>query len=142
MVVALSSPSGSVRSSGTTSLSHTSANGSGLLLHLRPVHRAIAALSPGDRLDVRVGSGRWELLDFNGALVGQLAGGFEAPDDIGCGFATVLAIATWDRERSEPQYQDGLQCDKWEVVVPELVFEPDSNLLTHVEGLPAARPPP
>ena len=35
MVVALSSPSGSVRSSGTTSLSHTAANGSGLLLHLR-----------------------------------------------------------------------------------------------------------
>ena len=91
-----------------------------------PVHRAIAALSPGDRLDVRVGSGRWELLDCNGAVVGQLAGGFETPDDIGCGFATVLAIATWDRERSESQYQDGLQCDKWEVVVPELVFEPDS----------------
>ena len=41
-------------------------------------------------------------------------------------FASVLAIATWDRERSEPEYRDGLACDMWEVVVPELVFEQDS----------------
>ena len=38
--------------------------------------------------------------------------------------SSVLAIATWDRERSEPQYREGLRCDSWEVVVPELVFEP------------------
>ena len=90
------------------------------------VHRAIAALLPGDRLDVRVGSGRWELLDRNGTVVGQLANSFEAPDDMRCAFATVLAIATWDGERSEPEYRERLLCDKWEVVIPELVFEPDS----------------
>ena len=43
-----------------------------------------------------------------------------------CTFATVLAVATWDRESSELDYRDGLHCDNWEVVVPELVFEPDS----------------
>ena len=43
-----------------------------------------------------------------------------------CTFAKVWAVVTWDRERSEPQYQDRLLCDDWEVVVPELVFEPDS----------------
>ena len=91
-----------------------------------PVHRAIAALSPGDRLEVRVGSNRWELLDRNRTVVGQLALGFEAPDGLRCASATVLAIVTWDRERSEPQYRNGLQCDAWEVVIPELVFEPDS----------------
>ena len=91
-----------------------------------PVHQAIAALSPGDLLEARVGSNRWELLDLNGTVVGQLAGSFEAPNGMHCAFATVLAIITWDRERSEPQYRDGLQCDDWEVVVPELVFEPDS----------------
>ena len=91
-----------------------------------PVHRAIAALSPGDRLNVRVGSGRWELLDRSGTMVGQLAGGFQAPDGMRCTFATAMAVVRWDRERSEPQYQDGLQCDSWEVVVPELVFEPKS----------------
>ena len=91
------------------------------------VHRAIAALSPGDHLDVRVGTNRWELLDGNGTVVGQLAGRFEAPKrmrDMRCASATVQAIATWDREASEPEYRDDLQCDSWEVVVPELVFEP------------------
>ena len=91
-----------------------------------PVHRAIAALSPGDSLQLRVGSRRWELLDSNGTVVGQLASSFEAPTGLRCTFATVMAIATWDRERSEPEFQDGLRCDTWEVVVPELVFEPDS----------------
>ena len=36
------------------------------------VHQAIETLSPGDPLVVRVKSGRWELLDVNGTVVGQL----------------------------------------------------------------------
>ena len=91
-----------------------------------PVHRAIAALSPGDSLQLRLGSNRWELLDSNGTVVGQLASGFKPPTGLSCSFATVMAIATWDREHSEPEFQNGLRCDTWEVVVPELVFEPDS----------------
>ena len=89
-----------------------------------PVHRAIAALSPGDKLRVRVESDRWELLDRNGVVVGRLAGGFEAPAGMRCSYATVMAVATWDRDSSEPQYQDRLRCDRWEVVVPELALEP------------------
>ena len=57
-------------------------------------------------------------------VVGQLAAGFEVPDGMRCKFATVLAIVTWSREKSEPEYQQGLLCDEREVVVPELVFEP------------------
>ena len=91
-----------------------------------PVHRAISALSPGDPLQVRCSSNRWDLLDRNGTVVGRLAGGFEMPDGMRCAFAIVHAVATWDRESSETQYQDRLRCDTWEVVVPELVFEPDS----------------
>ena len=90
-----------------------------------PVHRAIARLSPGDPLEVRIGADRWELLDRNGTVVGQLARGYEAPTGMRCASATVLAIVSWDRERSEPQYRDGLRSESWEVVVPELVFEPD-----------------
>ena len=44
-----------------------------------PVHTAIAALSPGDPLQVRAGSGRWELLDRDGVVVGQLARNFKPP---------------------------------------------------------------
>ena len=89
-----------------------------------PAHRAIAALSPGDRLAVRVRLERWELLDRDGTIVGQLANAFTPPHGMGCAFATVMAVATWDRDRSQPDYQANIACDSWEVVVPELVFEP------------------
>ena len=91
-----------------------------------PVHRAISALSPSDPLRVRSSSNRWDLLDRNGTVVGRLAGGFKMPDGMSCAFAIVHAVATWDRESSETQYQDRLRCDAWEVVVPELVLEPVS----------------
>ena len=53
-----------------------------------------------------------------------MSGSFELPAGMSFTFATVLAIATWNRESSEPEYRDRLRCDSWEVVVPELVFEP------------------
>ena len=90
-----------------------------------PVHAAIAALSPGDLLQARMGADRWELLDRNGMVVGQLARSFKVPAGARCAFATVMAIVEWDRERSDPDYRDGLRCESWEVVVPEIVFEPD-----------------
>ena len=90
-----------------------------------PVHEAIAALSPGDPLQVGAGFDRWELLDQDGTVVGQLARNFDPPRNMRCEYATVMAIVRWDRERSEPQFQANLRADSWEVVVPELVFRPD-----------------
>ncbi len=90
-----------------------------------PVHRAIAELSPGDRLGVRKGHrGRWELLNSQGSVVGQLAGSYKVPDDTHVRLATVLAVAVWEKSRSDPEYQQGIKCDRWEVVVPELVLKP------------------
>ena len=89
-----------------------------------PLHRSISALSPGDPLGTRVVNGRWELLDLSGTVVGQLAKKFEPPSGMRCGSATVFAIVTWNRDASDPRYRDGIKCDEWEVVVPELVFEP------------------
>ena len=89
-----------------------------------PVHAAIAALSPRDFLHVRADSNRWKLLDRHGTVVGELAGNFLGIAGMRCTWATVLGIATWDRQSSEPGYQDALRSDEWEVVVPELVFEP------------------
>ncbi len=90
------------------------------------MHRDIASLSPGDPLHVRLGSKRWELLDRNGNVVGQLASGFNGLNNMRCNRAKVWAIVAWNRDYSEPQYQRGIQRDTWEVVVPELIFEPDS----------------
>ena len=90
-----------------------------------PVHGAIAALAPGDPLEVRVVRGRWELLDRSAAVVGCLARAFEPPAGMCCVSASVRAVVIWSRDASEPEFQSTLKCDHWEVVVPELVFEPE-----------------
>ena len=90
------------------------------------VHSAIAALSVGDRLEVRSQSGRWELVDDAGVVVGTLAGSFKPPAGTHCVDATVTAVVAWRRTDSDPDYQQHLRCDQWEVVVPELIFEPTS----------------
>ena len=91
-----------------------------------PLHRAIAALSPGNSLETRIANGGgWELLDGNGMVVGRLAAGFEPPHGLRCRSAAVLAIVVWSREISDPKYHHTIKRDSWEVVVPELVFEPE-----------------
>ena len=90
-----------------------------------PTHRAIGALSPGDALETRItDGGRWELLDLSGNTVGRLAASFKPPPGMRCRSAAVLAVVARSRESSDPKYHDTLRCDSWEVVVPELVFEP------------------
>jgi hypothetical protein len=37
----------------------------------------------------------------------------------------MFAVVGWSRDASDPKYRDALRCDAWEVVMPELVFEPD-----------------
>ncbi len=89
-----------------------------------PLHRSISALSPGDPIRTRIVNGRWELLDQSETVVGQLAKGFKPQSGMRCVSATVFAIVAWSRDTSDPQYRDRIMCDEWEVVVPELVFEP------------------
>ena len=97
----------------------------GRLPPAHPAHRAIAGLSPGAPLEVTRQGNRWEILNGAGVVVGRLSGSFEPPPKMRCVSARVLAVACWTRERSEPQFQERLRCDSWEVVVPELVFEPE-----------------
>ena len=90
-----------------------------------PLHRALASLSPGDPLETRISDqGRWELSDRSGTTVGRLAGSFQPPPGTRCRSAAVLAVVGWSRKASEPKYHDGMKCDAWEVIVPELTFEP------------------
>ena len=91
------------------------------------LHRAIAALSPGDTLQAKQNGQKWELLNEAGTTVGILAKSFEAPDNMVCTGATVAAIATWGKDRSDAEYLDRVLCEKWEVVLPELTFEPRNS---------------
>ena len=47
---------------------------------------------------------------------------FDVPEGVNEASAIKLAIATWDKERSEGQFQHLLKCDRWEVVIPEIVL--------------------
>ena len=88
-----------------------------------PVHHALAALAPGDPLMVRMDArGRWELLNRSGMVVGRLGRKFQPPAGMRCACAAVHAVVTWSRDASDPEFHDGLKCERWEVVVPELVF--------------------
>ena len=51
------------------------------------------------------------------------------PAAMRCRSAEVLAVVGWGREASELKYHDSIRCDAWEVVVPELVFEPATPIL-------------
>ena len=85
-----------------------------------PVHAAIAELRPGSSLELRKGgSGRWELLNAAGTVVGRLARRWETPAGMRCISAAVYAVVTRSRTMSDPQYLDRLKCETWEVVVPE-----------------------
>ena len=90
-----------------------------------PLHKTIADLAPGDRLIPRNAGDRWELADEGGQVVGRLANGFTPPDGTRCQSAAVLAIVTWSQALSNPEYQQSIQCDAWEVVLPELRFVPN-----------------
>jgi len=87
------------------------------------VHRAIARLSPGDKLELRQRDGRWELFHEDD-LVGRLASAYRLPANMRCRGASVAAVLTRFAEDSKPEYRDRLKSRRWEVVVPELVFDP------------------
>ena len=89
----------------------------------KPVHRATAALSPSDPLRVSTTQQPWTLLDHTGNVVCRLAKGYKPPTSMRLQSATVLAVVARRRSDSEPQYQNALKCEEWEVVVPELVFQ-------------------
>ena len=64
------------------------------------------------------------MLDGSGAVVGRLAASFEPPPGTRPRSASVWAVTGWSREASKPEFHDSIKCDEWEVIAPELVFEP------------------
>ncbi|MFN0313944.1 MAG: RecQ family ATP-dependent DNA helicase [Burkholderiales bacterium] len=90
------------------------------------VHRHIAALNAGDDLGLQQERERWVLVNRKGDTVGRLAAAYSPPAGMRCIAASVAAIVVWERDESEPGYRDLARCDRWEVVVPDSVFAPES----------------
>jgi ATP-dependent DNA helicase RecQ len=87
------------------------------------VHQAIADLKVGDGLTLQKSGERWEILRGE-TCVGRLSLSFAPPKGTVCIDAHLAAVVTWSREDSKPEFAASLKCDRWDVVVPELVFAP------------------
>jgi ATP-dependent DNA helicase RecQ len=88
------------------------------------VHQAIASLTANDPLYLRQQKGCWELLDHKEHTVGRLAQSFTPLKDMTCIEARIAAIINRCWEDCEPEYRDHVSCERWEVIIPELVFAP------------------
>jgi ATP-dependent DNA helicase RecQ len=88
----------------------------------RPVHAAIANLQPGDPLLLKKSDKAWELTNADGQAVCRLARSFSPPAGKQLVSAKVFALVVRERDDSEPKYQDVLRTERWEVVIPELVY--------------------
>ena len=89
-----------------------------------PIHAAIARLGAGDPLRLRAVAYGWELADAAGATVGRLARHYVAPAGMRCRGATVQAVHVRRHDDGDAAFNAALRCEQWEVVLPELVFEP------------------
>lgn len=94
-----------------------------------PIHRALAALDVGSLLVLRSrtdGKPGWELVDANGVVVGRMASKFEPPagEILEVRVAAILV-------RHARHEEAGLRSTRWELVLPEIDYRPDTCSLNH-----------
>ena len=75
---------------------------------------------------MRQQDGRRELFHKAGRIVGRLAAAVAPPPEARCTAARVLAVVNRRKEECEPGYLDRVSCERWEVIIPELVFTPNA----------------
>lgn len=87
-----------------------------------PIHRALAALDVGSPLALRPRSdGRpgWEITDASGVAVGRMSSKFRPPEGEIVALRVAAVLARHAREDKQ-----GLQCESWELVLPEIEYVP------------------
>ncbi len=90
-----------------------------------PIHRRLAALAPGDRLELRAAGKHIRLHDRRGEAVAALSAEGETRwrDRLG-DVESVRVVAMVERrlEDNEPAYRERLRCERWEVPVVEVAY--------------------
>ncbi len=90
-----------------------------------PIHRRLAALRPGDALELRTAGKYVRLFDSAGGVVGALSGDAGRRwrgrlDDVES--VRVVAMVERRAEDNEPEYRARLRCERWEVPVVEVAY--------------------
>ncbi len=106
-------------------LSQVDLSFTGRLREGNPSLEAIRRLRTGDQVSLVQSGDRWLIHDSAGRAVGRLAQSYEPPPGTGAVRGEAAAILVRRREDSDTEYQDRLRRDRWDVVLPELVFWPN-----------------
>jgi ATP-dependent DNA helicase RecQ len=96
----------------------------GRLAPEHPAHAALARLTPGEGLTLRLQGERREFVDEAGTVVGRLSRGCVLDPALRCVGVRVSAVLVRRRDDVPLHYQDVLRSERWEWVLPELVLEP------------------
>jgi ATP-dependent DNA helicase RecQ len=91
------------------------------------VHEDIARLTYGSPLALQTENGVWCMLDEQGRCVGKMAKTYSPPRGMQCVGARVHAIIVWKNAADADSKYRAPKCERWEVVVPELVFAKNSQ---------------
>jgi len=91
------------------------------------VHHNISALNQNDILFIQLKEDKYELYDSERNIVGRLSKKYFIPVGKKIKSVKVFAIICRKKEDSIPEYIDNIRKDRWEVVVPEIIYEPDDT---------------
>ena len=83
----------------------------------------VAAARPGDPVHLIRDGDRWRIENAQGQTLARLSRAFAPPEGTTFLRGEVAAIPHWRREDGDEDYHHLMRRDKWEVVLPELVFE-------------------
>lgn len=100
----------------------------GRLADRDPSLTAIDAARPGDAVRLYRDGNRWQIEDSKGRILSRLARAFEPPKDMKFLRGHVAAVINWRKEDGDEEYAHRLRRGSWGVVLPELIFEPESDL--------------
>ncbi|MFH1873118.1 MAG: RecQ family ATP-dependent DNA helicase [Pseudomonadota bacterium] len=88
------------------------------------IHSTITRLSFGSALRLEATGNGWRLLNEQHDVVGKMARDFKPPQGMHCINASVHCIHVRDKAQSDSEKYGEPRCERWEVVVPELIFAP------------------
>lgn len=95
----------------------------GRFLQDHQIHKVISKVKTGDAIQLKHNNDRWYLLDNEGNEIGRFSRAFAPPANMRFVRGTIMAIVSRTIEDSDPEYRVNVKCKRWEVVLPEIVYE-------------------
>lgn len=95
----------------------------GRLRNGNPSTAAIAAARVGDQVRLLHDGHNWMVENQNGVQLARMAKAWSPPDGRRFVRGTIGAVIIWKKSDNAEEYRTALQRERWEVVLPEMVFE-------------------